>query len=225
MKEVAVVTGASYGIGSEICKKLSSDGYHVIAVARSLDRIKDLSENNDGIDYYELDITDEIGVQKFITYLNDKNVSLLVNNAGGGASNLEIIKDSTDIWKYAYSLNVLAPMNLSSKIAPLMIKNKKGHIVIITSTCGHFVYHGGGGYTVAKHAEVALAELLRMEMIPHGIRVTEIAPGNVNSRKQENMYGMLDPEDIAESVRWVASLPEHVNVESMKILHVKNPIR
>lgn len=225
MKEVAVVTGASYGIGSEIAKSLAESGYSVIAVARSLDKIKDLSDNNEGIDYYELDITDEVAVQKFVAYLEDKNISVLVNNAGGGASNLEIIKDSTDMWKYAYSLNVLAPMNLSSKIAPLMIKNKKGHIIIVTSTCGHFVYHGGGGYTVAKHAEVAFSELLRMEMIPHGIRVTEIAPGNVNSRKQENMYGMLDPEDIAESVRWAASLPDHVNVESIKILHVKNPIR
>ena len=225
MKKIAVVTGASYGIGRETCKALASDGFHVIAVARTTNEIEGLSAENSNIESYTLDITNEEAVNDFIKYIGDKKISVLVNNAGGGATNLPVVDDSLDRWRYTYDLNVLAPVNLIRLLVPNMIKNENGHVVFITSTCGHYVYRGGSGYTVAKHAEVALAELLRMEMLYQNVRVTEIAPGNVNSRNQGDAENRLTPEDVAEAVRWSVSMPKHVNVESIKLLHINNSIR
>jgi len=221
--KTAIVTGASFGIGKEICKALSNDGINVIAVGRSKKELDALAKDCSNILPYVLDITDENEVLKFVKSLD--RVDILINNAGGGATNNHIKDDLMDSWRYSYEINVLAPVNLSRLLIPNMIKNKMGDIVFITSTCGHFVYSGGSGYTVSKHAEVALSELLRMELIGTGIRVTEIAPGNVNSRNQGDPDNSLTPQDVAESVRWAISMPKHVNVESIKLLHINNSIR
>jgi NADP-dependent 3-hydroxy acid dehydrogenase YdfG len=223
--KTAIVTGASFGIGRAIATLLSESGFNVIAVARSRDEIKGLSDEHKHISSYVLDITDEIEVSKFIDSLGDIEIDLLVNNAGGGATNQKVHNDILEKWRQAYEINVVAAVNLSRLVIPNMIKNKDGHIIFITSTCGHFVYPGGSGYTVSKHAEVALAELLRMELIGTGIRVTEIAPGNVNSRGDGDANNSLSPNDVAEAVKWSALMPKHVNIESIKMLHINNSIR
>ena len=222
MKKV-VVTGASFGIGKETAILLSQSGFYVVAVARSKDEIEDLSNNYKNIVSYELDITNEKDVQNFVDKIGP--IDVLINNAGGGATNTFLYNDIVDSWRRSYEINVLAPVNLSRSFLPNMIKNSDGHIIFITSTCGHFVYPGGSGYTVSKHAEVALAELLRIELLGTGIRVTEIAPGNVNSRGGGDAKNSLTPQDIAESIRWSISMPKHVNIESIKLLHVNNSIR
>jgi NADP-dependent 3-hydroxy acid dehydrogenase YdfG len=221
----AIVTGASFGIGKAISIALAKDGINVIAVARNAEELKSLSENYDNIKAYQLDITDEDAVADFIESINDIEIHILVNNASGGGTNKKVIEDLINNWRLAYEINVVAPVNLSKMLIPNMIKNNDGHVVFITSTCGHYVYSSGSGYAIAKQAEVALTELLRMELIGTGVRVTEIAPGNVNSRQAEGVYGSLNAEDIAEAVRWSVTLPSHVNVESIKILHINNPIR
>ena len=221
----AIVTGASFGIGKAISIALAKDGINVIAVARNGEELKSLSENYDNIKAYQLDITDEDAVADFIESINDIEIHILVNNASGGGTNKKVIEDLINNWRLAYEINVVAPVNLSKMLIPNMIKNNDGHVVFITSTCGHYVYSSGSGYAIAKQAEVALTELLRMELIGTGVRVTEIAPGNVNSRQAEGVYGSLNAEDIAEAVRWSVTLPSHVNVESIKILHINNPIR
>jgi hypothetical protein len=157
--KTAIVTGASFGIGRAIATLLSESGFNVIAVARSRDEIKGLSDEHKHISSYVLDITDEIEVSKFIDSLGDIEIDLLVNNAGGGATNQKVHNDILEKWRQAYEINVVAAVNLSRLVIPNMIKNKDGHIIFITSTCGHFVYPGGSGYTVSKHAEVALAAL------------------------------------------------------------------
>jgi len=221
----AIVTGASFGIGKAISIALAKDGINVIAVARNGEELRSLSENYDNIKAYQLDITDEDAVADFIESINDIEIHILVNNASGGGTNKKVIEDLINNWRLAYEINVVAPVNLSKMLIPNMIKNNDGHVVFITSTCGHYVYSSGSGYAIAKQAEVALTELLRMELIGTGVRVTEIAPGNVNSRQAEGVYGSLNAEDIAEAVRWSVTLPSHVNVESIKILHINNPIR
>jgi NADP-dependent 3-hydroxy acid dehydrogenase YdfG len=222
MKRV-VVTGASFGIGRATAILLSQNGFDVVAVARSVKEIQSLSENYKNIVAYELDITNEKAVQDFVNEIGD--VDILINNAGGGATNRLLHEDLIESWRSSYEINVLAPVNLSRSFLPNMIKNSNGHIVFVTSTCGHFVYGGGSGYTVSKHAEVALSELLRLELLGTGIRVTEIAPGNVNSRGGGDINSSLTPQDIAEAIRWAISMPSHVNVDSIKILHVNNSIR
>ena len=87
---------------------------------------------------------------------------------------------------------------------------------------GHFVYRGGSSYTVAKHAEVALAEILRFELFKSNIRVTEIAQGNVNSRGDRDPGNSLNAEDVAEAIRWSIMVPKHVNIEKLSILHINN---
>jgi NADP-dependent 3-hydroxy acid dehydrogenase YdfG len=221
MDKVAIVTGASYGVGKETAKLLSANGYHVIAIARSIDLLKKLEKENKNIEAYALDVTDDNAVKKFGEYLNNKNVEVLINNAGGGIFYPDgYLNDSAEYWRKAYDLNVVGPMELSRVVLPHMIKNNKGHIVLITSTAGHFVYKNGGGYVVAKRAEVALSELLRLEMFNERIKITEIAPGNINSRGDRDPNVCLNPEDIAEAIRWVVSLPYHVNIDNMSILNV-----
>lgn len=221
----AIVTGASFGIGKAISIALAKDGINVIAVARNGNELESLAKNYDNIKAYQLDITDEVAVASFIESINGLQIDILVNNASGGGTNKKVVEDLINNWRLSYEINVVAPVNLAKMLIPNMIKNKDGHVVFITSTCGHYVYSSGSGYAIAKQAEVALTELLRMELIGTGVRVTEIAPGNVNSRAASDVYNSLNAEDIAEAVRWSVTLPSHVNVESIKILHINNPIR
>jgi len=221
----AIVTGASFGIGKAISIALAKDGINVIAVARNKDELDLLAKSYDNIKSYPLDITDEKAVASFIESIKDTQIDILINNASGGGTNKKVVDDLISNWRLAYEINVVAPVNLSKMLIPNMIKNKDGHVVFITSTCGHYVYSSGSGYAIAKQAEVALTELLRMELIGTGVRVTEVAPGNVNSRQAADVYNSLNAEDIAEAVRWSVTLPSHVNVESIKMLHINNPIR
>jgi NADP-dependent 3-hydroxy acid dehydrogenase YdfG len=221
MKEIVVVTGASYGVGKATAKLLAENGYHVVAIARSQDELNKIQ--NDDIEVYAVDITKEDQVYSFCQKLVGKNVVALVNNAGGGF-NLpnNILNDDMDNWTKSFSLNVTGAANLTKQIAPIMINNGGGNVVFITSMAGHFVYKGGSSYTVAKHAEVALAEILRFELFENNIRVTEIAPGNIDSRGDRGGINSLTPEDVAEAVRWSIMAPKHVNIEKLSILHINN---
>jgi NADP-dependent 3-hydroxy acid dehydrogenase YdfG len=222
MKRI-LVTGASFGIGKSICESLAKEGHTVIAVARSLEELKKLSMSYSNILSYSLDITNLESLDILAKEIG--KVDVVVHNAGGGGTNKSLLNDHIESWEYSYKINVLAPVYITKAFLPEMIKNKSGHFIFITSTCGHFVYKNGSGYTVSKHAEVALSELLRMELVGTGVRVTEIAPGNVNSRGNGDPASSLTPEDVAEAVRWSASMPSHVNIDSIKLLHVNNSIR
>lgn len=214
--KTAVVTGASRGIGVGIVNKLLLDGWKVIAVARNIQKIKELK--NENLEPYQLDVTNLNDVNKFIEYLNDKDIDLLVNNAGSNFEHANI-KDADPIkWKESYNLNVLAPMQISKGVIPNMLKNNKGIIIVITSIVGHEFYEGGGNYTTAKHASVALVKQLQMELSNTPIRITEIAPGMVNSNENNRISRALEVEDIGEAVRWISSLPPKVSVDSIVLM-------
>ena len=223
MAKRVLVTGASFGIGKSICEILAKDGHEVIAVARSSEELEHLSKSYSNIRHHVLDLTDFDSVDRLAK--NIGRLDIIVHNAGGGGTNRSVKDDSIESWEQSYKINVLAPVYITKTFLPEMIKSSQGHLIFITSTCGHFVYKNGSGYTVSKHAEVALSELLRMELIGTGVRVTEIAPGNVNSRGNGDPASSLTPEDVAEAVRWSASMPSHVNIESIKLLHINNSIR
>jgi len=137
------------------------------------------------------------------------------------------------IWTKSYEVNVVGTVRMTKAVAPSMIQNGKGHIVIISSTAGHVAYENGGSYVAAKFAERSLANTLRLELNGTPIRVTEIAPGmvktdefalNRNSRDSakaakvyEGVESPLTAEDIAESIYWTASVPAHVNIDSLVI--------
>jgi len=220
-KDIVVVTGASYGIGKATAKMLAENGYHVVAIARDSDQLETIK--NEDIEVHTVDITNVDQVYQFCQKLVGRNVVALVNNAGGGF-NLpnSILDDDIQNWNKSFDLNVVGAANLTKQIAPIMIKNGGGNVVLVTSMAGHFVYRGGSSYTVAKHAEVALAEILRFELFKSNIRVTEIAPGNVNSRGDRDPGNSLNAEDVAEAIRWSIMVPKHVNIEKISILHINN---
>jgi NADP-dependent 3-hydroxy acid dehydrogenase YdfG len=221
MKPIVVVTGASYGVGKATAKKLSESGYHVIGIARDVEQLNKIS--NENIEVYPVDITNDDQVYQFCQQLIGRNVIALINNAGGGF-NLpnSILDDDINNWRKSFDLNVVAAANLTKQIAPIMITNGGGNVVIVTSMAGKYVYRGGSSYTVAKHAEVALAEILRLELFQSNIRVTEIAPGNIDSRGDREGINCLSSEDVADAIQWAISVPKHVNVESISLLHVNN---
>jgi len=230
---VAVVTGASSGIGAATAKLLAQNGYVVIAGARRLDRLEALTKANSNIEVHQLDVTDQTSVDKFIEAIAGREVDLLVNNAGGAFDSSSVLDSDPEVWAKSYDVNVIGSVRMTKALAPSMIAAGKGHIVIISSTAGHVAYENGGSYVAAKFAERSLANTLRLELNGTPIRVTEIAPGMVktdefalvrnsgDSAKAAKVYeGVESPltaEDIAESIYWSTSVPAHVNIDSMVI--------
>jgi len=232
-KKTAVVTGASSGIGAATSMLLAKNGYRVIAAARRMDRLEALAKQNSNIEIYQLDVTDQISVDKFIKSIENTEIDLLVNNAGGAFDSSSVLDSDPEIWMKSYEVNVVGAVRMSKAITPLMIKANKGHVIMITSTAGHVAYENGGSYVAAKFAERSLANTLRLELNGTPIRVTEIAPGMVktdefalnrnagDSQKAAKVYeGVEKPltaEDIAESIYWTASLPDHVNIDLLVV--------
>ena len=158
---------------------------------------------------------------------------MLVNDAGG-ARGLDRIEDSTtDDWQQMYDVNVLGTLRVTRALLPALRAAPDAIVVNVGSTAGRVVYAGGGGYTAAKHGLRALSETLRLELNGEPIRVTEIAPGMVRTeefslnrlggdrQRADAIYADVDEpllaDDVAEAIRWVATLPRHVNVDELVI--------
>ena len=232
-REIAVVTGASSGIGAATALLLAKNGFHVVAAARRMDRLETLAKADSNIEIVELDVTNQSQVDSLAAHLGGKSVSVLVNNAGGAFDSLDILNSDPDLWRKTYEVNVIGTVRMVKAITPLMQNFGRGHVVIISSTAGHRTYENGGSYAAANHAERTIAETLRLEVNGQPIRVTEIAPGMVKTEefakvrfhgdmdKANKIYeGIAEPlvdSDIAEAIRWVVMLPHHVNIDSMTI--------
>ncbi|CAB4887352.1 unannotated protein [freshwater metagenome] len=228
---VAIVTGASSGIGAATVKALAAEGFNVIATARRKDRLDELKKSTAGVETFVADLTSQADVDALAAFCKDKNIEVLVNSAGGAFDASSVLDSDPEIWKKTYDLNVVATVRVTKAITPLM-KNK-GHIVIISSTAGHRAYENGGSYVAAKFAETSLAHTLRLELNGQPIRITEIAPGMVKTEEfalnrfdgdatkaakvYEGVEKPLTSEDVAESIRWSLCLPDHFNVDSMVI--------
>ena len=218
--KTAIVAGASRGIGKSIAKALVDDGYFVIAISRNSDQLKSLCEYSENILPYQMDVTDSLATKAFSKFIEDKNIDVLVHNAGGNFEQNSMMDGNPLNWIKTYELNVIGPLNMSQAVVPNMKKNNCGKVIIITSVVGHTVtYPGGAAYTGTKHDEVVFVKNLRNEIRDNKISVTEIAPGTTNTETNRNSHA-VDSTDIAEAVRWVSSLPSHVNVDSIII----NPV-
>ena len=233
MKPVAVITGASSGIGAATALLLAENDYHVVAVARREDRLRQLSEVNKDIETLIVDVTSDSDVQRLAAHLHDKPVEVLICNAGGAFDFDTVLNSDPDIWMKTYDVNVVGSVRCIKALTPIMAQRGKGHLVIITSTAGQIAYENGGTYVAAKHGEVALARTLRLELNGLPIRVTEIAPGMVktdefaltrfsgDSERAAKIYAGVEKPltdgDVAEAIRWSVMLPPHFNVDSMTI--------
>lgn len=217
--KTAIVTGASKGVGYATVKLLSESGYRVIAVSRDMSRLSDLKLEN--VETYRLDITQQRQIEEFFEKYKDISLDLLVNNAGGGASPTHIINETMDNFRVAYDINVAGPMYLSQLFVPCLKKSESPTIIFVTSLSGKIPYRSGGNYTNAKRGEMALVDTMRMEFPDYGIKVTEICPGTIDTQL-EKKDSSITAEDMAESIRWVASLPAHCNINHLEISHIFN---
>ena len=227
-KPIAVITGASSGIGAATAQHLAAAGYDLILGARRMDKLQAVAEPL-GAKALTLDVTDAKSVEAFCAQV--PRVNLLVNNAGG-AVGAETIADAIDEkWETMYDSNVLGTMRMVRGLLPKLESSGAGHIIVIGSVAGIEVYPGGGGYTAAKHAVKALTETLRIELVGKQIRVTEVAPGLVTTefslvrfggdaeRAKKPYLGMtpLTADDIADAIVWVVTRPAHVNIDTLVI--------
>ena len=216
-QKTAIVTGASKGVGYATVKLLSENGYRVIAVSRDLSKISDLV--SDSVEVYQMDITSASEIKKFYEKYNEITLDLLVNNAGGGSGPTHIINETMDNFRRAYDINVSGPMYLSQLFVPCMKRSESATIVFISSLGGKFAYRSGGNYTNAKRGMMALVDTMRLEFPEYGIKVTEICPGTIDTQIEKREIA-ITAEDMAESIRWVASLPKHVNINHIEINHI-----
>ena len=225
---VAVVTGASSGIGEATARTLAGRGFHVVAVARRADRIQRLADEIGGT-AVRADVTDDAEVQSLAAQLG--RVDVLVNNAGG-AKGLQTVADADlDDWRWMWETNVLGTLRVTRALLPKLIDSGDGLIVTVTSIAALEVYDGGSGYTSAKHAQAALHRTLRGELLGKPVRLTEIAPGAVQTefslvrfggdeQRADAVYAGITPlvaGDVAEVIGFVASRPSHVNIDQVII--------
>ena len=217
--KTAIVTGASKGVGLATVKRLSENGYKVIAVPRNLSKVSELISDN--VEVYQLDVTDSKAIEGFFEKYKDITLDLLVNNAGGGASPTNIINETPENFRRAYDINVTGPMYLSQLFVPCMEKSQSPTIVFITSFGGKVPYRGGGNYTNAKRGERGLIDTMRLEFPQFGIKITEVCPATIDTQEQKRDQA-LTAEDLAEAIYWVGSLPSHVNINQIEMCHINS---
>jgi NADP-dependent 3-hydroxy acid dehydrogenase YdfG len=227
-QKIAVVTGASSGIGAATARALAGAGFRVIAGARRRDRLAAVAEPI-GATALPLDVTDEASVAAFVARV--PALHLLVNNAGG-ALGLDRIADARDDdWRIMWEVNVLGVMRLTRAFLPALIASGDGQVVNVGSIAGFETYVGGAGYTGVKHAVRAMTRTLRVELLGLPVRVTEIAPGLVETEfsqvrfhgdeeRARGVYRGLTPltaDDVADCIAWAATRPSHVNIDEIVV--------
>ena len=217
--KTAIVTGASKGVGLATVKRLSENGYKVIAVSRNLSKVSELVSDN--VEVYSLDVTDSKAIEIFYEQYKDITLDLLVNNAGGGSGPTYIINETPENFRKAYDINVTGPMYLSQLFVPCMKKSESPTIIFVTSFGGKVPYRGGGNYTNAKRGERGLIDTMRLEFPQFGIKITEICPATIDTQEQKRDQA-LTAEDLAESIYWVGSLPSHVNINEIELCHINS---
>ena len=228
MERTAVITGASSGIGAATARALAVDGYQVILGARRLDRLQALAGEIGG-EAIALDVADQESVAAFVAQVPTCDV--LVNNAGG-ALGLDSLQDADEEkWRRMYEANVLGTMRMTRALLPRLIESGDGHMVAVTSIAAFEVYRGGAGYSAAKHAQKAVLRTLRLELLGDPVKITEVAPGMVETEfsvvrfggdeeAAARVYRDMEPlraEDVAECIRWAVAQPPHVNVDEILV--------
>ena len=230
-KPIAVVTGASSGIGAATATVLAQRGYKVIGGARRVERVrKAVGESGIAL---PLDVSDRNSVESFVSEVTGRfgHVDVLVNNAGGALGLGPIAEADDEDWIGMWKSNVLGLMYMTRACLPLLRKARHGHIVNISSVAAFETYKGGAGYTAAKHAVRAITRTLRLELNGEPIRITEIAPGLVETefsvvrfrgdrKAAKAVYAGLKPltaEDVADCIVFAVTRPPRVDIDEIVI--------
>lgn len=224
-----MVTGASSGIGAATARTLAQQGFHVVAVARRAERIAALADEIGGTAVVA-DVTDADAVAALAAGL--ARVDVLVNNAGGAKGLAPVADAELDDWRWMFEVNVVGTLRLTRALLPKLIESGDGLIVTITSIAALQTYDLGAGYAAAKHAQGAMHRTLRGELLGKPVRLTEIAPGMVETEfslvrfggdqdRADAVYTGVTPltaDDVAEVIGFVASRPAHVNLDQIVLL-------
>jgi len=239
MRKIALVTGATAGIGMAVAEILAENSYNLIITGRRrelLDKLK----NELGVKYksdvlaLNFDIRDRKQTEESIDNLPKswENIDVLINNAGLSAGLAPIHEGLVDDWEKMIDTNIKGLLYITRKVAPLMINRGSGHIVNISSIAAKETYEGGNVYCATKHAVDALNKGMRIDLVKHNIKVTSISPGMVETEfsivrfkgdkaRADKVYEGLTPlsaEDVAEAVWFALSRPAHVNINDMLIM-------
>ena len=239
MKKVVVITGATSGIGEATARMFASKGYDLIITGRRSGRLKSLKREIETPSVRVLDlcfdVRDEVEVKNKFSTLPDnwQKIDVLINNAGLAAGLDAIDSGNSDDWNRMIDTNVKGLLYVSYEVAQVMKKNKtKGHIVNIGSIAGKEVYPNGNVYCATKHAVDALSKGMRMDLLKHNIKVTQICPGAVETefslvrfhddaeraKTVYEGYQALVASDIADCIWFAVSRPAHVNINDMIVM-------
>ena len=227
---VAVVTGASSGIGAAAARRLASEGFDVVLGARRVDRLEEVAASvGVAARTLPLDVTDAASVHAFCGAIDE--CRLLVNNAGGALGRDPVAQADEAQWTWMYEANVLGVLRVTKALLPKLIASGDGHVITIGSIAGIEPYPGGAGYNAAKHAVRAVMDVLRMELLGQPVRVSEIDPGMVETEFSVVRFGgdedaaakvyegmtPLTADDIADCIAWVATRPSHVDIDQIVV--------
>lgn len=234
---IVLITGASAGIGAACARAFAREGARLVLAARRAARLEELADKLRGagtdVLLLELDVRDEAGVAERIGALPAewRDVDVLVNNAGLGRGLDKLQEGSAADWNEMIDTNVKGLLYVTRAVLPRMVERGAGHVINLGSVAGHEVYPGGAVYCATKHAVGAITKGMRLDVVGTGVRVSTVDPGMVETefsvvrfhgdqQRAGNVYrGMtpLTPDDIAETVVWVAARPPHVCIDEVII--------
>ncbi len=239
MNKIALITGATSGIGKATALILSKNGYDIIITGRRIKLLASLENeikttSNSQVISLSFDVRDKNQVENQIDNLPEKwkNIDLLINNAGLSLGLEPLNEGSIDDWETMIDTNIKGLLFMSRKVANLMIPRNRGHIINISSVAGKEVYPNGNVYCATKHAVEALTKGLRIDLLKHNIKVGSVSPGMVetefslvrfhgDAEKASSVYNGLTPlyaEDIAEAILFMVTRPPHVNIDDIFIM-------
>ncbi len=239
MNKIAFITGATSGIGKASAYKFAQNKYNLIITGRRKERLDEIAHHL--TDKYAIevltlnfDVRNREEVETAVNSLSGKwkNIDVLLNNAGLAVGLTNIQDGIYDDWERMIDTNIKGLLYITRNVAPLMIANGSGHIINIGSIAGKETYPFGNVYCGTKHAVDSLTKAMRIDMVSDGIRVTQVAPGAVETEfsnvrfkgddaKADSIYQgfePLHPEDIADAVYYCANLPAHVNINDIVIM-------
>jgi 3-hydroxy acid dehydrogenase / malonic semialdehyde reductase len=239
MKKIVFITGATSGFGKAIALKFAKEGHDLIITGRRKELLTELTKKL--IDKYNIevlplnfDVRKLADVEKAIESLPEqwKNIDVLLNNAGLAVGLNPVHEGVVDDWERMIDTNVKGLLYMTRFVSPLMVARKQGHIINIGSIAGKEVYPNGNVYCGSKFAVDAITKGMRIDLLPHNIKVTQVAPGASDTefsivrfkgdrQKADSVYRgftPLMPEDVADAVYYVTTLPPHVNVNDLVIM-------
>jgi len=239
MSEVILITGATSGFGEACARRFAKEGWQLILAARRKDRLKDLQKKLGGersVHIISLDVRDQEAVMTGLTHLPEKfsEIDVLVNSAGLALGLEPAHESDMSDWNTMVDTNIKGLMYCTRAMIPGMVERNQGHIVNIGSIAGDWPYPGGNVYGATKAFVKQFSRNLRADLFGTAIRVTNIEPGLAetefsivrfkgDAKKAKKVYDgthPITPEDIAEMVHWVVSLPPHININRLEVMPV-----